>query len=184
MALSLFCNSFSFLAISALPVAVGGARELEEVALLRAVYFSRLVDGLSELVAGDQVLLADWRGDDDELLGPEGPRLGALLSGHAARGIEIRGLLWRSHPQMFGFSEEEASELAGVVNGAGGQLLLDERVAAVVDVPSMLMAAIARQKRAMVASSASSVEGSSSYSSMRYFASRKGISTDIHSKAW
>jgi phosphatidylserine/phosphatidylglycerophosphate/cardiolipin synthase-like enzyme len=29
---------------------------------------------------------------------------------------------------MFGFNEKEASDLAGVVNGAGGHLLLDERV--------------------------------------------------------
>ncbi|MEP6972525.1 MAG: phospholipase D-like domain-containing protein [Actinomycetota bacterium] len=93
-----------------------------------AVYFSRLVQSLSELDAGDQVFLADWRGDDDELLQPKGPRLGESLSALAARGIEIRGLLWRSHPKMFGFNEEDASDLAGVVNSAGGLVLLDARV--------------------------------------------------------
>ncbi|MGZ6545657.1 MAG: phospholipase, partial [Actinomycetota bacterium] len=85
-----------------------------------AVYFSRLVDRLSALEAGDQVLLTDWRGDDDELLEPQGPRLGESLSGLATRRVEIRGLLWRSHPRMFGFNEKEASDLAGIVNGAGG----------------------------------------------------------------
>lgn len=93
-----------------------------------ATYFSRLVGCLSGLDAGDQVLLADWRGDTDELLGPGGPRLGELLSGLANRGIDIRGLLWRSHPQMFGFNEGEASDLASVVNYAGGVVLLDARV--------------------------------------------------------
>ena len=93
-----------------------------------ATYFSRLVGCLSTLGAGDQVLLTDWRGDDDELLGPSGPRLGELLSGLASRGIEIRGLLWRSHPGIFGFNEKEAGDLAGVVNDAGGQLLLDARI--------------------------------------------------------
>ena len=93
-----------------------------------ATYFSRLVSCLSRLSAGDQVWLTDWRGDDDELLGPSGPRLGELLAGLANRGIEIRGLLWRSHPGMFGFNEKEASDLAGIVNSAGGVVLLDARV--------------------------------------------------------
>jgi phosphatidylserine/phosphatidylglycerophosphate/cardiolipin synthase-like enzyme len=70
----------------------------------------------------------DWRGDDDERLGPDGPRLGDLLSGLAGRGVEVRGLLWRSHPKLLGFNEEDESVLASVVNKAGGQLLLDGRV--------------------------------------------------------
>jgi phosphatidylserine/phosphatidylglycerophosphate/cardiolipin synthase-like enzyme len=93
-----------------------------------ARYFSRLVSRLSTLGVGDQVLLVDWRGDDDELLGPNGPRLGGLLTGLASRGVDIRGLLWRSHPKMFGFNEGEASALARVVNDAGGVLLLDARI--------------------------------------------------------
>lgn len=93
-----------------------------------ATYFSRLVRCLSTLGVGDQVWLTDWRGDDDELLGPSGPRLGGSLSDLASRGVEIRGLLWRSHPRMFGFNEKEASDLAGVVNDAGGAVVLDERI--------------------------------------------------------
>ena len=93
-----------------------------------ATYFARLVDRLSKLSAGDEVLLLDWRGDDDELLGTSGPRLGGLLSGLASRGVEIRGLLWRSHPGVFGFNEQEAGDLAGVVNDAGGVVLLDARI--------------------------------------------------------
>jgi phosphatidylserine/phosphatidylglycerophosphate/cardiolipin synthase-like enzyme len=93
-----------------------------------AVYFSRLLRCLSDLEVPDEILIAEWRGDDDELLRPEGPRLGDVLCGLATRGIGVRGLLWRSHPKMFGFNEKEASDLAGVVNRAGGLLLLDERV--------------------------------------------------------
>jgi phosphatidylserine/phosphatidylglycerophosphate/cardiolipin synthase-like enzyme len=93
-----------------------------------AAYFSRLVSCLSTLGVGDQALIADWRGDDDELLGSSGPRLGGLLCGLASRGVEIRGLLWRSHPGIFGFNEKEESDLARVVNDAGGVLLLDARV--------------------------------------------------------
>jgi len=93
-----------------------------------ATYFSRLIDRSSALGAGDQVLLTDWRGDSDERLGPGGPTLGELLSGLASRGVHVRGLLWRSHPGIFGFSEGEASDLADIVNDAGGQLLLDARI--------------------------------------------------------
>ena len=93
-----------------------------------AAYFSRLVDCLSGLDVPDEILIAEWRGDDDELLGSEGPRLGDLLCGLATRGVGVRGLLWRSHPKMFGFNKKEASDLADVVNRAGGLLLLDERV--------------------------------------------------------
>src|SRR5512132_4305370 len=45
-----------------------------------ATYFSRLVGCLSMLGPGDQVLLVDWRGGDDELLGPSGPRAEGLRS--------------------------------------------------------------------------------------------------------
>ena len=93
-----------------------------------ATYFSRLVSCLSSLGVGDQVLFTDWRGDDDELLGPDGPTLGGLLSGLANRGVHIRGLLWRSHPGMFGFNEGDASDLADIVNDAGGVVLLDARI--------------------------------------------------------
>jgi phosphatidylserine/phosphatidylglycerophosphate/cardiolipin synthase-like enzyme len=93
-----------------------------------ATYFARLVARSSSLSAGDRVLFTEWRGDADERLGPNGPTLGELLSGLAGRGVEVRGLLWRSHPKLFGFNEGEASELARVVNEAGGVVLLDARV--------------------------------------------------------
>jgi phosphatidylserine/phosphatidylglycerophosphate/cardiolipin synthase-like enzyme len=93
-----------------------------------ALYFSRLVACLSGLDVPDEILIAEWRGDGDERLGPEGPRLGDLLCGLATRGVGVRGLLWRSHPKMFGFNKKEESDLAGLVNHAGGLLLLDERV--------------------------------------------------------
>jgi phosphatidylserine/phosphatidylglycerophosphate/cardiolipin synthase-like enzyme len=93
-----------------------------------ATYFSRLASCLSTLSAGDQVLLTDWRGDGDELLGPGGPHLSGLLCDLAKRGVAIRGLLWRSHPGIFGYNQKEASDLADDVNGAGGVILLDARI--------------------------------------------------------
>lgn len=93
-----------------------------------ATYFSRLVSRFATLEDGDHVLLTDWRGDSDELLGPDGPTLGDALAGLARRGVDVRGLLWRSHPGIFGFNEGEASDLIDIVNGAGGQVLLDARI--------------------------------------------------------
>ncbi|MEP7059194.1 MAG: phospholipase D-like domain-containing protein [Actinomycetota bacterium] len=93
-----------------------------------ATYFARLLAAFAELREGDHVLLTDWRGDHDELLGPTGPTLGAALSDLARRGVQVRGMLWRSHPRFLGFHKEKERELVGKVNDAGGTILLDERV--------------------------------------------------------
>src|SRR4051812_32077029 len=91
-------------------------------------YFARLAAELETLAPGELVCMADWRGDDDEKLTDAGPTLAVLLTELARRGVNIRGLLWRSHPKGLGFNEEEQTELAGIVSAAGGTVLLDERV--------------------------------------------------------
>ena len=91
-------------------------------------YFARLAASIARAREGDQLFVSDWRGDEDELLGPEGPSVGDLLAAAARRGVEVRGLLWRSHPQALGFNQAEQGELARTVNEAGGEVLLDERV--------------------------------------------------------
>jgi len=93
-----------------------------------ADYFERLAACIAEAREGDQLFISDWRGDEDELLCPEGPRLGDLLSAAARRGVKVRGLLWRSHPQAMGFNQAEQGDLARTVNQAGGEMLLDARV--------------------------------------------------------
>ena len=93
-----------------------------------ADYFARLAGCIAEARGGDQLFISDWRGDEDELLCPEGPRLGDLLSAAARRGVKVRGLLWRSHPQAMGFNQAEQGDLARTVNQAGGEMLLDARV--------------------------------------------------------
>jgi phosphatidylserine/phosphatidylglycerophosphate/cardiolipin synthase-like enzyme len=94
-----------------------------------ASYFPRLLDRLSGLRSGDFVLFTDWRGDADERLGGvEGTELGKVLVGLLERGVDVRALVWRSHPDDAHLSEEEAIQLAQVVNEAGGEVLLDERV--------------------------------------------------------
>ena len=93
-----------------------------------AAYYPRLLAALRGLGEGDLVGLTDWRGDTDERLDGEGTELGKVLAGLAQRGVQVRGLLWRSHPSRTHFNEEQNLHLGEVVNAAGGELLLDERV--------------------------------------------------------
>ncbi len=91
-------------------------------------YFARLAAVLRDLGPGDRMSFTDWRGDEDQLLDDDGPALGEVLTMLARRGVEVRGLLWRSHVKAAGFNREEHSRLAERVNEAGGTLLLDHRV--------------------------------------------------------
>jgi Phosphatidylserine/phosphatidylglycerophosphate/cardiolipin synthases and related enzymes len=95
-----------------------------------ATYFARLHEELTALHPGDRVFFTDWRGDEDERLLPEGPSIGQVLSDLARSGVEVRGLVWRSHGErvkapISGVSNEM---LGRQVNEAGGEVLLDQRV--------------------------------------------------------
>lgn len=90
-------------------------------------YFEELHRALSETQPGDIVHFADWRGDPDQQL-VDGVEFAAVLVDLAKRGVEVRGLVWRSHPKTTGFHLEHHLELAAEVNNAGGQILLDQRV--------------------------------------------------------
>ena len=93
-------------------------------------YFARLHAELTALRAGDRVWFTDWRGDADERLLPEGPSVGDLLAGLARDGVEVRGLIWRSHGERVSSPiSGRSNELLGRrINDAGGEALLDQRV--------------------------------------------------------
>lgn len=91
-------------------------------------YFRALLDEFRSLSNGDRVFFTDWRGDADERLDGPGTELGGTLGRLAGQGVDVRGLVWRSHPDQQKFSEQENVGLSEVVNGAGGEVLLDERV--------------------------------------------------------
>jgi phosphatidylserine/phosphatidylglycerophosphate/cardiolipin synthase-like enzyme len=94
-----------------------------------ARYFRRLLETLRGLQAVDSVHFTDWRGDHDERLdGTPGSEIASVLAGLARRGVGVRGLVWRSHPARMHFSEGQNLDLARIVNAAGGEVLLDERV--------------------------------------------------------
>ena len=75
---------------------------------------------LGGLRHGDLVLFTDWRGDGDERLdGKPGSELATVLVDLVRRGVDVRGLVWRSHPDQAHLSEQEAIHLAEAVNEAG-----------------------------------------------------------------
>lgn len=95
-----------------------------------ATYFARLHDELSTLEPGDRVWFTDWRGDADERILPDGPSIGDLLAGLARSGVEVRGLVWRSHGERITapISGRSNAHLGRQINDAGGEVLLDQRV--------------------------------------------------------
>src|SRR5215213_8368626 len=93
-----------------------------------ATYFRRLYEELCSLQSDDWVHFTDWEGDPDERLAGPGTELASVLEELARRDVHVRGLLWRSHPAQVNFSEQQNLALTKVVDAAGGEILLDERV--------------------------------------------------------
>lgn len=94
-----------------------------------AAYYAELHGRVSAMRGGDLLLFVDWRGDPDErLLGEPGSEISRLLSGAAERGVDVRGLVWRSHLDRLQFSAAENRHLGEDINAAGGQCELDMRV--------------------------------------------------------
>ena len=93
-----------------------------------AEYFARLLEVVKGLDADSWVHFTDWRGDPDERLGGPGTEVARVLADAARRGVQVRGLVWRSHPDQAKFSEQESLHFVTAINRAGGQVLLDERV--------------------------------------------------------
>ncbi|MFP3460261.1 phospholipase D-like domain-containing protein [Arthrobacter globiformis] len=95
-----------------------------------ATYFARLLEELSALNPGDRVWFTDWRGDSDERLTADGPTIGELLARLARAGVEVRGLIWRSHGERVSapMSWRSNELLSRRINDAGGEVLLDQRV--------------------------------------------------------
>ena len=93
-----------------------------------SVYFAALLRAVGEMVADDLLLFTDWRGDPDERLDDEGHDISGTLTAAAARGVVVRGLVWRSHWDRLQFSAGENRHLGEDIEAAGGVCLLDMRV--------------------------------------------------------
>ncbi|TMR87834.1 phospholipase, partial [Nonomuraea basaltis] len=92
-----------------------------------AAYFAELKSCVDALGKDDLLLFADWRGDPDERLTPDGPGVAAVLAAAAERGALVRGLIWRSHLDLLRFSSAENRHLGEDIELTGGQALLDTR---------------------------------------------------------
>jgi phosphatidylserine/phosphatidylglycerophosphate/cardiolipin synthase-like enzyme len=105
------------------------AGNMVETLMHGAAYFGRLLAAIRNLGAGDYLYFTDWRGDPDQRLTDDpDSEVGAVFAAAAHRGVTVRGLLWRSHLDRLGFSAKENRHLGELVNAAGGEALLDQRV--------------------------------------------------------
>ena len=93
-----------------------------------AAYFSELLASVLRMGPGDTLMFTDWRGDPDERLDGPGSEVGAVFAAAAGRGVDVRGLVWRSHWDRLQFSAQENRHLGEEIEAAGGQCLLDMRV--------------------------------------------------------
>ena len=93
-----------------------------------ATYFTQLERAMSTLGPDDQVRFTDWRSDGDESLTDDGASVASLFARASRAGVDVRGLVWRSHSDRFAFSAKQNRQMAREVNRAGGEVLLDERV--------------------------------------------------------
>ncbi|MET1060734.1 MAG: phospholipase D-like domain-containing protein [Nocardioides sp.] len=94
-----------------------------------ATYFAELYDRLEATRPGDLVFFTDWQGDADErLTGEPGSEVSEVLARADERGVDVRGLVWRSHWDGVGFTSEENRRLGRVLQRRGAEALLDMRV--------------------------------------------------------
>lgn len=94
-----------------------------------AAYFRGLLNAVRELRPGDQLYFTDWRSDPDQRLADDpDSEVERVLAAAARLGVTVKGLLWRSHLDMLGFSAKENRRFGQQLNSAGGEVLLDQRV--------------------------------------------------------
>ena len=94
-----------------------------------ATYFAELHDRICRMQPGDLLLFTDWRGDPDERLTDDpDSTISKVLCSAAERGVDVRGLVWRSHLDKLAFSADANRHLGEEIEQAGGECLLDMRV--------------------------------------------------------
>ncbi|MCD9197963.1 phospholipase D family protein [Aeromicrobium wangtongii] len=92
-------------------------------------YFAELFERIEATRAGDLIYFTDWQGDADErLTGEPGSEVVEVLGRADERGVDVRGLVWRSHSEALGFSSGENRRLGKELQDRGAEALLDMRV--------------------------------------------------------
>jgi phosphatidylserine/phosphatidylglycerophosphate/cardiolipin synthase-like enzyme len=94
-----------------------------------ATYFAELYKSIEATVPGDLIFFADWQGDADErLTGEPGSEVAEVLARADERGVDVRGLVWRSHWDKLGFTAGANRRLGEQLQKRGAEALLDMRV--------------------------------------------------------
>ena len=94
-----------------------------------ATYFAELHERIEATRAGDLVFFTDWQGDADErLTGEPGSEVAEVLGRADERGVDVRGLVWRSHSSAIGFTSDENLRLGRTLQKRGAEAILDMRV--------------------------------------------------------
>ena len=94
-----------------------------------ATYFAELAVRIAGTEPGDLIYFTDWRGDPDERLVDEpGNTVKDLLAAADRRGVDVRGLIWRSHLDVLSFSAAENRQTGEQLQRNGAEALLDMRV--------------------------------------------------------
>src|SRR3954470_17237046 len=94
-----------------------------------ATYFPELFERIEATRAGDLVFFTDWQGDADErLTGEPGSEVAEVLGRADERGVDVRGLVWRSHTSAIGFTSDENLRLGRTLQKRGVEAILDMRV--------------------------------------------------------
>lgn len=92
-------------------------------------YFAELFERIEATREGDLIYFTDWQGDADErLTGEPGSEVVEVLGRADERGVDVRGLVWRSHSEALGFSSGENRRLGKALQDRGAEALLDMRV--------------------------------------------------------
>ena len=94
-----------------------------------STYFAELHQRIEATREGDLVFFTDWQGDADErLTGEPGSEVAEVLGSADERGVDVRGLVWRSHWERIGFNARENRLLGEDLQKRGAEALLDMRV--------------------------------------------------------
>jgi phosphatidylserine/phosphatidylglycerophosphate/cardiolipin synthase-like enzyme len=90
-------------------------------------YFPRLCEVIRAMQPADRLMLSAFRVDGEQLLDGPGTSISEIVTAAVRKGVDVRGLIWRSQPGKLEQSEEENASFAQDVQAAGGDLLLDAR---------------------------------------------------------
>jgi phosphatidylserine/phosphatidylglycerophosphate/cardiolipin synthase-like enzyme len=94
-----------------------------------STYFRELFERIEATREGDLIFFTDWQGDADErMTGEPGSEVVEVLGRADERGVDVRGLVWRSHSEAIGFSSGENRRLGKALQNRGAEALLDMRV--------------------------------------------------------